>query len=415
MKFYILAILFCFGLASSLYGEIYADVQTTEGTFTIKLDSTNSPLAVANFIGLATGSKTWIDSSTGETKSGVPYYNGIIFHRVIAGFMNQTGSQKGDGSDGPGYQFPDEFSTSDFTDSYLVAMANSGPQSNGSQFFITVSPRTYLNNVHTVFGSVPEDGGPEDIVDGSRDVIDAINAVTVQNSQPVVDVVIQSITIRRIEETAPAFDESAVALPSVAVPDLAINFPGLSSDPSLDFIQPAGSSFTLGLSPDLENWTTTTRYLDATAVSPLDAFVPGDLQTEKDRHFYTPSLVTWPSDAVFADSLANQTLTLITAVDANIPFIFTFDATGVTGTWSYPRAVDPLSGTILDTSGITNFIANGYGCRLILSLSGINFNIWSLNIGLDANSPTNLAGRTSGTAYFGSNTLDVGGTFNLTR
>lgn len=417
MKYCFLVLLFCCGRFSPASAQIHADVQTTKGTFTIELDYSNSPLAVANFIGLATGTKTWIESTTGAAKSNTPYYHGVIFHRVIAGFMNQTGSRKGDGTDGPGYVFPDELSTSDFSQGYRVAMANSGPQTNGSQFFVTVGSSTHLNNLHTVFGSVPPDDGPGGIVDGSRGVIDAINAVLVAGSKPVADVVIQSISLRRMGAAALAFDDSAPPLPEVTGTPMVISFPG--GAPSLGFTQAAGSSCVLGLSPDLTGWTTATRYLDATASGPLNALVPGELQDRKDRHFYHASLVRWPGDAVFADSLANKTLTLNTAADPSTPFIFTFDASGITGTWSYPRAVDPLSGAILNTAnGTTNgssFNPTGYGGRLIMSLSGINYSAWSLQIGLDIISSTSLSGRTSGTAHFGSNTLNVGGSFNLTR
>lgn len=403
-------------IATPLQAQIYADVETSEGTFTIKLDYVNSPRTVGNFIGLATGSKAWIDSTTGAVKTNTPYYNGIIFHRVIAGFMNQTGSQKGDGTDGPGYVFLDEFTTSDFSAAYTVACANSGPQTNGSQFFVTVVPTTHLNNIHTVFGTVPADEDPDDIVAGSRGVINAINDVPVTGSTPDTDVVILTITIRRIGAEAIAFDESAQSIPTVAAQTIDLNFPGLATDPQLGFSQAASTTFNLALSGDLQTWDFEERYLDPETPAPLTTFDAGPLQAIGERQFYHPSLTTWPADAVFPDSLENRTFTADTAVDPEFPFTFIFDASGVTGTWDYPNPDNPLSGNITDSL----VIPDGYGCHLIMILSGINYNRWDFNrIGMDSSSPTVLSGRHSGSATSTNplvgGSLSLNGTHTLTR
>src|SRR5919204_2822590 len=131
---------------------VFAHFTTSEGNFTARLFDAETPNTVANFTGLAEGTKEWIDPRTGK-KVKQPYFDGTIFHRVIAGFMIQGGDPLGTGTGGPGYTFKDEFHPElSFDKPYLLAMANAGPGTNGSQFFITVQPTTWLNNKHTIFG-----------------------------------------------------------------------------------------------------------------------------------------------------------------------------------------------------------------------------------------------------------------------
>jgi peptidyl-prolyl cis-trans isomerase A (cyclophilin A) len=126
--------------------EIYAAFDTTEGTFKIKLHADKVPATVENFVSLAEG-----------TKTGKPFYDGTIFHRVIPDFMVQAGDPEGTGRGGPGYQFADEFHPSlKHNKPGIVSMANAGPNTNGSQFFITVAPTGHLDNKHSVFGEVTE-------------------------------------------------------------------------------------------------------------------------------------------------------------------------------------------------------------------------------------------------------------------
>jgi len=133
--------------------EPTAVIETTDGNITCTLFPDKAPLTVANFIGLATGKKEWKDPKTGQMMKGVPLYNGTIFHRVIPNFMIQGGDPLGTGTGGPGYDFKDEFSPDlTFDQPGRLAMANSGPNTNGSQFFITEVPTPHLNNHHTIFG-----------------------------------------------------------------------------------------------------------------------------------------------------------------------------------------------------------------------------------------------------------------------
>ena len=132
----------------------YAHFDTTEGRFTIRLFEQEAPKTVANFVGLAEGTREWRDPVTGEKKTG-PFYDGVIFHRVINGFMIQGGDRLGQGTGGPGYTFADEFHASRRHDKAgVLSMANAGPNTNGSQFFICTAATPWLDGKHVVFGQV---------------------------------------------------------------------------------------------------------------------------------------------------------------------------------------------------------------------------------------------------------------------
>ena len=167
----------------------YAQFETTEGSFTVRLFEKEAPKTVANFVGLAEGTKEWRDPSTGQKKTS-PYYDGIIFHRVISGFMIQGGDRLGTGTGGPGYNFGDEFHPSlRHSRAGILSMANAGPNTNGSQFFITLGPTPHLDNRHSVFGEVVE----------GLDIIKKIGSVpTGSQDRPVKPVVMNRVTIKRI-------------------------------------------------------------------------------------------------------------------------------------------------------------------------------------------------------------------------
>ena len=167
-----------------------ATIKTNLGDINVNLFPDHAPKTVRNFTGLAEGTQEWTDPKV-KAKSTAPLYNGTIFHRVIPGFMIQGGDPLGTGTGGPGYRFDDEpHPELTFDKPYLLAMANAGPNTNGSQFFITVAPTTWLNFKHTIFGEVADQS--------SRDVVDAIAAVeTGAQDRPKQDVMIESITISR--------------------------------------------------------------------------------------------------------------------------------------------------------------------------------------------------------------------------
>ena len=167
----------------------YAQFDTSEGTFMIRLFEKEAPNTVANFVGLAEGTKEWKDPQTGQSKTG-PFYDGVVFHRVIDGFMIQGGDPLGTGTGGPGYKFADEFHPRLRHDKPgILSMANAGPNSNGSQFFITLGPTPHLDNRHSVFGHVVE----------GMDVVKKIGSVpTGRQDRPVKPVVINKVAIKRV-------------------------------------------------------------------------------------------------------------------------------------------------------------------------------------------------------------------------
>ena len=131
----------------------YATFETSAGKIGVKLLSARAPKTVENFVGLANGTKEWTDPATRQ-KTKRPLYDNTIFHRVIPGFMIQGGDPRGNGTGDPGYRFEDEVHPDDMFKPGLLAMANSGPNTNGSQFFITEVATTHLNGKHTIFGEV---------------------------------------------------------------------------------------------------------------------------------------------------------------------------------------------------------------------------------------------------------------------
>jgi peptidyl-prolyl cis-trans isomerase A (cyclophilin A) len=168
---------------------LYAKFSTSAGSFTIRLFEKETPKTVANFVGLAEGTTSWSDPVT-RAPISKPFYNGLVFHRVIPDFMIQGGCPLGNGTGGPGYKFEDEFAPGlKHNKPGILSMANAGPNTNGSQFFITLVPTPWLDNKHSVFGEV---------VDG-LDVVQAIGSTkTGRQDRPVTDIVIESVTVERV-------------------------------------------------------------------------------------------------------------------------------------------------------------------------------------------------------------------------
>lgn len=176
-------------------GHYTADIQTDLGTITVQLFPKAAPLTVGNFIGLAEGTQKWLNPRTGKVETGVPFYNGLTFHRVIPHFMIQGGDPLGNGSGNPGYEFVNETSPAlSFDRAGRLAMANAGPNTNGSQFFITVAPYPSLNGNYTIFGQV---------ISG-QNVADAISQVPrdPSNNRPLMPVHIIKITIHKTAAAA---------------------------------------------------------------------------------------------------------------------------------------------------------------------------------------------------------------------
>lgn len=166
----------------------FANFSTSEGDFKVRLFDDKAPQTVANFAGLAEGTKEWTDPKARQ-KVTRPFYDGLAFHRVIDGFMLQGGCPLGNGMGGPGYQFADEFGPGLKHDRPgMLSMANSGPHSNGSQFFVTLAPTPWLDNKHAIFGEVV----------GGMDVVQKIGKTrTGPNDRPAKDILINSVKIER--------------------------------------------------------------------------------------------------------------------------------------------------------------------------------------------------------------------------
>ena len=165
-----------------------ADIHTTHGDITVELFQQRAPRTVENFVGLATGEQEWEDPETGETRTD-PLYQDVEFHRIIQGFMIQGGDPTGTGRGGPGYSFDDEFHSELRHDSAgILSMANSGPDTNGSQFFITLDAQSHLDDRHAVFGQV---------IDG-MDVVEELGSLpTDSNDRPQEEAVIESVDVDR--------------------------------------------------------------------------------------------------------------------------------------------------------------------------------------------------------------------------
>jgi peptidyl-prolyl cis-trans isomerase A (cyclophilin A) len=168
---------------------LHAHFTTSEGNFRVRLFEDEVPGTVANFVGLASGTREWTDPKSGQ-KVKRPFYDGLTFHRIIDAFMIQGGDPLGTGTGGPGYRFADEFHASlRHSKPGILSMANAGPDTNGSQFFITLVPTPWLDNKHSVFGEI----------DDGMDVVRKIGAVPTSKpgDRPLKPIVVQSVTIER--------------------------------------------------------------------------------------------------------------------------------------------------------------------------------------------------------------------------
>jgi cyclophilin family peptidyl-prolyl cis-trans isomerase len=274
---------------------IFAEFNTSLGSYTCRLEYVLAPKACANFIGLAAGERSWLDLPSGVVKTN-PFYDGTTFHRVIAGFMNQGGSRNGQGTDGPGYAFIDEFSPSLRHDSFgVLSSANSGPDSNGSQYFVTVEPTPWLDDVHTVFGKLY----------GGSNVVYAINHVaTGANNKPLTNVVVQGVNIRRIGPAAQAFDINAHGLPLLT--NLNLKIATVGANVSLTFSNRLYADNRLYASSDLTSWTGAELGIEIAA--PVSNAITRS--AGMGSQFFRMAQVQYPSSTLAPKELLSRTLTL---------------------------------------------------------------------------------------------------------
>jgi cyclophilin family peptidyl-prolyl cis-trans isomerase len=289
------------------------------GEFTARLEFEKTPRTAANFVGLAEGSRPWIDGQRG-LRVQRPFYDGITFHRVVAGFVIQAGSPNGQGTDGPGYTFRDEFHAElRHGKAGILSMANSGLHSNGSQFFITLNATAHLDDVHSVFG----------------EVIEGMNVVSAVQPGDV----IQSLTITRNGAAAQAFDVHAQGLPAVVTAE-----PQLQKLPAgfqLNYPLSSHAEFFAFHSDDLKIWLPLAGgelYGSAPATRSRDVSA---LTIGKTRKFFSAAKVQYP-DPVAPASVTGKKLTL----NDQGGFALAFSMSGsATGNYSFTGAsqVDGLS------------------------------------------------------------------------
>ena len=264
---------------------LFAIIETTKGTIRAQLEYEKVPTVVANFVGLIEGTQTSLDLLSGALNESSGFYDDMIFHRMIDDFMIQTGSPNRRGTDGPGYVFQDEFHPSLTHEPFVLSMANSGPNSNGSQFFIPVKETPWLNNVHSVFG---------EIVEGT-DVVTAISKVaTDQGDRPVEEVTLKSIKIERIGAAAEAFSVESVQLPVVR--HLKSTWRRTDGLFRLESKFQPNSDVQLYASPNLQEWTSERIAFfgddEATPDLPVDV---SDVVTGRRTNFFRIAEIAYPT------------------------------------------------------------------------------------------------------------------------
>jgi cyclophilin family peptidyl-prolyl cis-trans isomerase len=377
-------LLAAFALSSSAQDGIYADFTTSMGSFTCRLEYAYAPKAVANFIGLATGERAWLDLTTGKART-TPFYDGLIFHRVITNFMNQGGSPNKQGTDGPGYTFQDEFTPSlRHTNFGVLSMANSGPDANGAQFFITTAPTTWLNDVHTIFGQMV----------GGSNVVYAINRVATDgNNRPLTEVVIQKVGIRRVGTAAQSFDIHAQGLPVVT--NQPVSMAVGSSQVSLTFSNRLNAENLLYSSTNLVDWTSENLGIETT--SPIGT---NSVTKNKDagRRFHRMVRVEYTTPRPVPKNVYGRTLVLTFTGGADIITVV-FDGSGG-GSYNYNGS----AGTVTSYS----WNQDPYRGRLQpIYYSGL------YPMALHLNFATATSGSFSGTVYDWFNS-SVSGTYTIT-
>ncbi len=261
---------------------LYAVFDTTAGEFTASLLYNESPMTVANFVGLAEGTQVWVDEN-GIFRNG-PFYDGVTFHRVVQNFVIQAGSRNGEGTDGPGYFINDEINVElTHNGSGVLSMANSGPNSGGSQFFITLDQAQFLDLKHPIFGFIVE----------GLEVVNAIgNAQVDDNEKPITDIVINSITIVREGAEAEAFDASAWQLPKLTDPKAKFDLSLKTAN--VEFPRRSISEYFIRQSDDLSNWAQTAYYPASRDETTTERFDFQEELEQENRQFFQVGEFTEP-------------------------------------------------------------------------------------------------------------------------
>jgi cyclophilin family peptidyl-prolyl cis-trans isomerase len=290
---------------------LYAVFQTSRGNFTAKLEFEKVPVTVANFVGLAEGSRPWLDTTAGALRQ-TPFYNGLTFHRVIPGFMIQSGSRNGLGTDGPGYSFGDEFHPDlAHAAAGVLSMANSGKNSNGAGFFVTLDPTSWLDDKHSVFGRIVE----------GMDVVQAIGATGTEGGTPVETTTIENVTIVRNGAAAEAFSPPQVAgLPVLR--DAKPRMKHQAGQFSLEFPRPLFHRHDVFRSANLASWAFHAAEVDLLAPAEQSLDVTASA-TGKQKEFYRAVSSAYPHQPA---SLTGVSILLeLTSAPQSLRFDFTAD------------------------------------------------------------------------------------------
>ena len=324
------ALAFCGGAVAELADGLYAAFDTSMGSFTCRLDYAEAPVTCANFAGLAEGSQHWIDPETGSIRSD-PFYDDLIFHRVITNFMIQGGCPLGNGTSGPGYAFPDEFvpTTNHYENAGTLVMANSGPDSNGSQIFVTVVPYPNLDaSKYMVFGNV---------IDGIGVVTNIGAAATTgptgnPKDRPLVDVVMNQVRILRIGTDAENFDPLAQPLPEVTPRPLAITHTAELEVSTIGITNQC--EVQIFNSANLSGWSNLGEKYFPVAVASWEQ----PASTNRSAEFFKAAQVYYPQAVTVFSNIEGHTLTFTNATES---FVFS-PATGGTGTCNIVGNPDTL-------------------------------------------------------------------------
>lgn len=370
------------GAAAQTNG-IFADFTTSMGNFTCQLSYSNSPMAVANFVGLATGQRPWLDLVTGQARTNA-FYNGLTFHRVIAGFIIQGGSPNGQGTDGPGYSFVDQFNSQlNFDSPWVLAMANSGPDSNGSQFFVTVAPYTSGNNTYVILGRV---------VSGTN-VVAAINHVATDASdKPLTNAVIEQVSIRQVGTAAQGFDLEAYGLPLVTNVPLELRETGQQF--SLAFSNRLYADNRWYVATNLNQWTPNELGIEVTPPNSNTVQVAMDAPAK----FFRFAQVQYASSTFAPKDVLGKTLVL--ELSSSQTNTIVFDTNGG-GTYNLPG---------LGSGTVTSYSWSQDAYRAYLWPIQYSGGLGTMTLQL--NFTSGKGGSFTGT-YYGSSQLSIAGAFTL--
>ena len=384
-------------LATPLHAKLLATFHTTQGDVVVELQYDKTPLAVANFIGLAQGTRSWFDEETGAVVRK-PFYIGEKFYRIENTTLfkiAQSGSGTGTTSGGPGYKFRDEFDDSLLHVPYVLSMANGGPNTNGSQIFLTGNVSiSHLDKVHTVFGLV----SPTDT--DSQTVIDAIMAAGSNGTT------ITGISFHRTDEAAVAFDENAQALPRCSGAPGKLNaVPGGAVGYQFQNAIPAGSLLQNTRSFDLQSWSLPISYYSESGEV---AGISWNFDiANSPRAFYNISLINFPN-ALRQSSIGNRTLTA--ELEGDRTLVFQFGADGTTGTITDTNSPGQTFNFVSNT-----YIPNAYGATLQMNTNLVN-NFFRIVCGFDSETTENVIGRHSMSRFTNVGYVPYGsGTLTLTK